>query len=424
MVMRPTARTIAALILLGLAGATMGGDGGDYVFEWKTAEVWLKELKDPAKVSRAEETLVKGGAKAVPVLLYAIRKRDWAVGPRAIRMLTRIGPAAKAAVPELSAIVKGKGTPFFRGRTLAAEALLAIEGKGGEAEKALEVMLRSKFSWESRLAAVALAGMGRKDAKIVQVLVTDLSEYGTASDIREYCDGIAAVGPKAKAALPKLDSIMGNTFTHRDPWARLAALEAMMAIGDPAVKKLEKWLNGHLPEYRARIALWFARRGPASAKSLKGLRKAVQHKEDVQLRAAAAEALGRIGRKAKGAVHDLLHATDDKDSLLRVVAARALARLGVDGRKKILSQVAKVKGRQAYALGLSLAYLSEPGREALDDVLRTADGLLELIPLSLEANWMPRMKDPSDSIRAAITAMQKEKDQELRDAAAALLKRL
>ncbi len=106
-----------------LAGqARYGGHPSCY---WKYQ---IDPLAEPFGHLTARRTLSAGGAEAVPVLLEIMRDTDSAVRWDAVDILGKIGPDAKAAVPDLVAIIKSDDDGFDGlGRLTAWAALRKID---------------------------------------------------------------------------------------------------------------------------------------------------------------------------------------------------------------------------------------------------------------------------------------------------------
>jgi len=117
----------------------------------------------------------------------------------------------------------------------------------------------------------------------------------------------------------------------RDHWARVEALEKLGALGDLAALP---HLAGVLEDERecrhtrgAAIAALVALRAAESPELLRALKRTVLYDEDVEVRTAAAAALGELGfRGASGALRHV--ATRGEDPDLASACAHALAKLG------------------------------------------------------------------------------------------------
>lgn len=239
-------------------------------------------LKDPEYVVRfavadALVSLPSGDkmSEAVPVLLEVIGSGSEEEQTRAVHLLTRVGPAAKSAVPTLVKLLEDKR---FSVRFEAALALTAIDEV--ERVKAVPVLIEgteSKVNTRQHQAAKSLALIGppakaaipaleklftanyihtrycaaeavalidpSKTEAAVKVLVATLDDKKGQGMVRAYVlTALRKIGPAAKAALPRLNELLKDDD---GPFVAEAAMTAICLVGDEA-KEARAFLREHL----------------------------------------------------------------------------------------------------------------------------------------------------------------------------------
>ncbi|MFB7912843.1 HEAT repeat domain-containing protein [Streptomyces sp. NPDC056061] len=191
---------------------------------------------DEAAYDRASPLLMALTAlradEALPEVLRVLRgapgyRGEW-LRTAALRALASFGPAAREAVPELRALLRGPGTVSA---TEAARTLWAI---GGDADAVLPVL------------AEGLRG-------------------GNVHALRSAVDAVAGLGERAAVTVPRLRALLG----HQDVWVRVAAADALRAAsGRPEESVpvlLSAWERNR--QVRVRVAECLARTGPVGAGS-------------------------------------------------------------------------------------------------------------------------------------------------------------
>ena len=181
---------------------------------------------------------------AVPILTEVIRDRDNEDKTNAATLLARIGPGAKAAIPDLIAMLADER---FGVRFEAALALTAIESKAAKsavgvliegtkstnnyqqhqsakalakigppanaAIPALEALFNAKYIHSRYSAAEAVAQIEpAKTEASVKVICGILNEKKTQSSmVRTYClQALRRIGPAAKSAVPTLHELLND----------------------------------------------------------------------------------------------------------------------------------------------------------------------------------------------------------------------
>jgi len=379
----------------------------------------------------------------------ADRRVKYATAPAwfAVQQLSRMGDAAKPAVPALVKLLGGDDT---RQATFAAWALGAIGPAASDAAPALAAAMKKdwavkggKWTWSPvGFAAWALGRIGAKSPAAVSALVAVLTDgkhpraaepalyalrrAGAAAQpalpvLLRHLDSPHAVGALANIgapAVPGLTKALSDSRAH----LRLGAVEALGLIGpraaDAAPKVAALLSDKHVP-VRVRAARAAAAMAPASKAVLGALVEALGD-GDMAVRQAAAESLGRCGPAAGDAVGALskLLVGQARDEV-RVSAAAALGRVGPAGigaLKEALTGKAPRAARRSAARALGGA--GSAGEEVLVTALADKDA-----GVRREAAWaLARIPAATPEAKAALTAALDEPDYVVPVAAAAALK--
>ncbi|MEU6234648.1 PBS lyase [Kitasatospora sp. NPDC047058] len=171
-----------------------------------------------------------GGADAVPAILRVLRAVP--TGPTAgsaLRALTRLGPAAAAAGPDLRALLADPASPQA---LPAAAALWAATGDTAAVLPLLLARAESADPWARRAAAEALTPIGPAAAEAAPALRAML----TAPDVWVRVDGATALWHTTAdtgAVLPVL-----TTAWAENPHTRTAAAACLTAMGPAAAPAL------------------------------------------------------------------------------------------------------------------------------------------------------------------------------------------
>lgn len=232
------------------------------------------------------------GPAAVPALRDLLADRSvcaWGRGDAA-RELGLMGPAARAAIPELVAALSD---PEWLVRSSAAMALPAV--------------------WP--------------DPDEVLPLLLPLFDDPEASTRRSAALATATFGPRALRAVPSL----ARAVSKPDPWVADDAAVALKAIGQaasPAVPGLTTMLSSASKQARARAARALGAIGPPARPAVPALARCLADRESPEVRARATQALVSIGLPSDEAVSGLQRlAYTDRSYPIRIEAARALETL-------------------------------------------------------------------------------------------------
>lgn len=180
---------------------------------------------------------------------------------RALEVLAAIGPAARAAVPELTALL-ADADPLVRSE--AAVALAAIGADAAPAVSALEKLLGDAAPADARYAATYALGRIGAAAKPVVPRLLELSKSS--------------------------DEIMATVAT----WATLKIEPQDAALVEAAIPLLRKALRGQNEMARLEAAVALGDIGPQASSAIPILELVSEEDASRQVRAAAAEALGKV----------------------------------------------------------------------------------------------------------------------------------
>jgi HEAT repeat protein len=297
---------------------------------------------DPLRIAAMQSLGAFGAAAApaVPVLVEVLRDPDPRIRWFAIEALAVIGPAAKAAVPALiealrspdvavAGGVRGNGGFFFNGmdegpiRLIAAEALGRI---GPEAKAAIPDLIAAMKGPDSRVraeAARALGGIGPDAVPAIPELVRVLMRGRPGQATQWSQTSLAEIGA---AAIPALLEVLRNN----DPDARGAAMETLGMLKTKAAAELPQLiagLNDPSPRVRAAAAQAVVEVGPESAAVIAALAAALKDQDDL-VSSTVYNALAKLGKPAFPA---LLASTRDDDPAVRNAAVGLLTMMATPG---------------------------------------------------------------------------------------------
>ena len=234
----------------------------------------------------------------VPTLTDFLRNRDRSVRFHAAQLLGRIGPEAKAAIPDLIALLKEPiGGSSYQDPARGAARALGQMSPGREAIAVLiEVISPEKI--EANLAAL------QKAPQALKVDLVRLDLIRESLRITSAIEGLGDIGPPAIAAVPALIAAY-NMSMDRHSMAQTA-----------------------IPAALGRIAP-----NSAAAPDAVAILNRALDSRDTLARNGAVEALGQFGIDAALAIPRLRALKDDPyNTLLRDVAAKSLAAIEVQSK--------------------------------------------------------------------------------------------
>jgi len=214
---------------------------------------------DAETADRIFSALASIGARIVPLAINALKDPSALRRERSMKVLSKIGPDAAPAVPELTAIAKGM------------EAKLKVE------------------------ALFTIGAIGPKAAAAVPAVVSALSESDPQTQqTAAYAAG--KIGPAATAAVPALKKLTASN----DDLVKMTAVWALLQIGprtDELVKAALPLLSAGLSSQREMVrvdaAMSLGQLGKAAAPALPALEKSLQDPSG-NVRSAASAAIKSI----------------------------------------------------------------------------------------------------------------------------------
>ena len=321
------------------------------------------------RVAAVEALGAVGDAAAWPVLLEALRDKNWYVRVAAAEALR------KDSVPTVSGLLEALREWDWDTRVAAARALKQI---GDTAVPGLLEALRSQEWSVRRGAAEALRELG--DPAAVPGLVDALRDVDSLVR-RAAAEALGWI--RDTAAVPGLLRVLRD-----EDWrVRRAAARALWQIGTPAVKGLVDALHDPTTDVRSSAAEALGAIGDASA--VPGLIEALAD-PDAMVRRSAAEALGWI--RDASAVPALIERLEDvdmprwEDERVADIAAQSLERIGT---VEALSAVRKWR-RGQLAPAEEGKPIIPPPLEAQEKSRRLETPVAELLKALQDEDWFVR----------------------------------
>jgi HEAT repeat protein len=314
--------------------------------------VKLLEDSDPGVRIRILHAIAEAGPKAVPALIVALKNDKAAYW--ACLVLRDIGPAAKDAVPALVEKLQDPRPEIRR------EAILTLAAMDRAATAAVEPIAAALSDEHARAAATyALGRIGqipadaeatiRTNSKSDDQMLSTTSLWALArvhpedkplrreateqliGRLKDRDPFVRMAAARALTALPPAPEITGpiweKALQDADETAVLHALEALAALGPPAVPRLIDALK--YEKLRGQVVYVLGKIGPAAAPATPALAKLIAGKDD-RVAHEAILALANIGPGAKEAVPALIQSLQQEENGNRHAIAYALGRIGPD----------------------------------------------------------------------------------------------
>jgi HEAT repeat protein len=226
--------------------------------------------------------------QVVAALRVTLKDEDARVRMSVLYGLAIVGPAAKAAVPDLVECFKDRAV--VENQSIRSKALHTLEQIGREAKSATPEVLKALEGEDSELhysAARALGALAPGDEVVIAALVRTLKEKGKGIARIGAADGLGRMGPAAKGA-----------------------------VGDLLEVAKERSPNAPKEEIRVRAGVVLAlgaigKEGDRVVPVLVALLEDQQ--EAVEVRRRAIQSLGKFGDAAKVAIPALQEAAKEKD---------------------------------------------------------------------------------------------------------------
>jgi uncharacterized protein (TIGR02996 family) len=247
----------------------------------------LAAVESGKGVTKASQVLARIGEAAVPGLVALLKHETPRARLRAVKALRLLGPKAKAAIPALTELVKGKS----RGDTAAA-----------------------------RREAVAVLGVLRAKRSAQDELAKGL-------DSADDAERLAAVEAMAKLRTRTAASSLCKVLADESAEVRRAAAHQLQWIASPsmtyAVEPLRKALADEQLGVRSSAVMALGRIGPKAAAAVPDLIRLLNG-ADTTLRRIVIDALGQVGVGTPEVLEALLAALRDTET--QPLAINALAR--------------------------------------------------------------------------------------------------
>jgi HEAT repeat protein len=196
---------------------------------------------------------------------------------------------------------------------------LVVAGCASERDK-LIAQLQSSDVETRRAAARALGQESEADERVVDALTNSVDD-DDAEVRRLSIDALGNFGASANASLPALTGALSDS----EPAIGLRAALAIQKI-EPANSESQPVLIAAMHRGDGRILLEVGAMGEKAEWAVPTISALLAH-EAPQMRALAAQTLGRIGPPARGAESALRRATTDANAAVQEAARAALNRL-------------------------------------------------------------------------------------------------
>jgi len=260
----------------------------------------------------------------VPALLLAIKDRNYQVRVSVVRALGTYPTKANLTVSPLCEALQDENVQVV---SWAAYSLGLMEQGGKSAVPALVALFR-KQDVERRSAALqALSSLGQHAGDSVALLMESVRDKGFKEQWPGILQTIGSIGPGAHQAVSGLTELLQDKAYLP---LRVHITEALGRIGKsaspgiPAILDLLKTDDDEL-QRAAVYALGQIRDGRKAV--IDTLITLLDEKFHIDLRIAAADALGQIGSQATAAVPALTRLSEDQNAKVRKAARGALVRI-------------------------------------------------------------------------------------------------
>ena len=200
---------------------------------------------------------------------------------------------------------------------------LVVAGCASERDKLVEALESSDVE-SRRAAARALSQEGEADERVIDAL-TKAVEDADAEVRRLSIDALGNFGPSAKESLPALTRALRDS----EPAVGLRAAMAIQKI-EPGDSESQRALIAAMRRGDGRILREVGAMEEKAAWAVPTVTMLLSH-EAPQMRAVAAQTLGKIGPPARTAEAALRRATKDASAAVQEAARAALDRLRQDG---------------------------------------------------------------------------------------------
>lgn len=405
-----------------------------------TLPVFAKVLKeaDPETRMHILHAIASAGEDAVPGLIVALQHPE--IKYWAILVLGDLGPKAKAAVPQLTALLKDESIQVRREAAMAlgaigkdaAPAVPAIIGKLNDKEMAvrfaaayalgilgpdakaavpaLTTALQGDNEFLRVQAAWALAKINDKDPAAMDKAVEVLTKGVTSDDHRVRIASVRCLidlHPGPAKTLPALEA----AFHGADPEVVNEALSAVAEAGKPALPGIVAALK--FKEARGHAAVILGKMGICEPKVVDALVEALSD-ERSDIRREICFSLGSLGPGAASATPALIKLLQDDSDRVRYSATFALGKLGPGAKAAVPALIEELKGDDAFERSVSawaLAHIVPEDAELARQIMPIlCEGLKNEQPIVRGANAEALGKLGKNAAGAAAALTEATKD--------------
>lgn len=318
----------------------------------------------------------------LPVLLAGLKDRDAAVRAAAVDALGNLGPEADGAVAELSPLLKDSSGLV---RVRAAQVLWNLDPE--QRQRFVSVFVECLRDPDEAVCQAAMAAINQFAYQHASELRPALAEFlaiiknrkrHRSQTIRLAVWSLLQFRAEPRQAVPLLLELLADADA--DMAEAAAQYLPNMASTDPAVRKALLAALKH-PASKVRVGVAGAlgglvRLGGPGEECIAALTEALGDPDNPEVRAAAANALGQVGPRARPAVPALVRALDDKSDAVRLAAARALSQLDPEAARPAIPTLVRLVGMrepQHYGAHEVLQKLGPDGINGLIQALQDRD---------------------------------------------------
>ena len=309
-----------ALMVCGASWCTEGRGQTKPPESGESLQVLVERLKSSHAVServRAAEAVAVYGQKAVKPLIELLHSDDPRTQYYACVALTRIGPVARDATPDLTALA-AESTAYSQ-----AAAVVALGRIGPAAIDSAPVLLQLVRTGSCEVRESAIGALSRMEPAVMPLLLNHL-KGDDAAEIRSACAVVGRMGPKGKQAVPALVALAHQA----DEEVRYAVFLALTGIGTAALSDLTCMLRNEDASVRRLAAMVISELGGDGVAALSAICDASCDR-DAGVRFWAVRALGRIGKTDAEVANCLVRTAKDEDADVRWQTAVTLHEIGV-----------------------------------------------------------------------------------------------
>jgi len=261
---------------------------------------------------------------AIPAIVNAMTDPDGLVRYEAGRALSHFGPKAKAAVPQIMAMLKDPQTKS----ELRYDAIRVLPDIGPDTKAALGVLVEALDDKEVEVRNASLFAIselgGLSDESMIPRLIEFLDDEKTASN------ACLVLGCFGKEGVPPIRALLKD----KSPGKRKSALEVLGLIGVAAREALPdvvKMLSDKVPEVRVQACEAIIAIDPPGKAGRDKLLEFINDQES-DARKAAILCWTRVNRNDVGALQGMANALKDRRPGVRFAAAFALFIFGPEAR--------------------------------------------------------------------------------------------